>query len=303
MKSSASANGKSSCIFAYSASAKALAIAVLGCTSGQEDARMVSDPDSGLLDSVVDAGSDAELANQILGAGIDDCAMEEADLGLEMIPEIITVFQHSTSACAPLGSGVLVKNTGTVPLRIEGLAASAPEFGLVAGSLPVELSAGEFLPVRIYYRGNEEGSVEARLTVATSAGCRGFRLRGLRTSDILITRTHEAIDFGTVVPGGTSDVRELSVLREGPDADRTTTFSAFGSDPPELYEIVRATGPENQGGVCKTRDVELRFHAPLNAGEFEGALLWRITFESTAGASEGTMVVPLYATVGDVSLR
>jgi hypothetical protein len=253
-------------------------------------------PDLG-QEPMLDAGADSEVGQTTLGAGVDACAEDDSS-PVVMIPEFLTVFQHSNSACRPLGSGVLFRNDGTTSLRIEGVQASSPEFTLVGGSFPVDLAAGAFFPLRIYYQGTQEGPVEARLTFATGDGCRGFRIRGLRTPDTLVTRTHEAIDFGRLDAGATSEPRRLSVLTESAPESRIT-YHAFGVDPPGPLEIVAATSPEAEVMPCETRDVTIRLHAPLSAGPFEGSLLWRVTISTPQGDGEGTMSVPLYALIND----
>lgn len=274
---------------------------LLDCAPDADAIRGVPQSDSGPPDSAGELGNEPDRGVQTLGTGTTACADDDS-VSLATMPEFFTVFQHSLSSCQPLGSGVLLKNTGTNLLRIDGLRASAPEFGLVVeGSFPMEIGPGAFLPLRVYYRGTEDGSTEARLTVATSGGCREFALRGLRTADALITRSNEAIDFGRVGIGGVSSAQRLAVLLESGTDPAMATFSAFSVDPPELFEIVDATSPETELLGCNARNVSIRFRAPSRPGVVEGSLLWGVTAMLPDGDAEGIMFVPLYATVTDAS--
>jgi len=278
----------------------ALARGLVGCSPGAEATRWVPDSDAGPRDSGVELGNDSDPGVQTLGSGTSACADDDA-VPLVTMPESFTVFQHSVSSCQPLGSGILLKNTSTDSLRIDGLHATVPEFGLVVeGSFPIEISPGGAVPLRVFYRGTGDGSTEARLTVATSRGCREFHLRGLRTADTLITRTNEAIDFGRVGIGGVSSSQRLAVLLENGATPAMATFSAFGVDPP-VFEIVDATSPETAVLGCDTRSVTIRFRAPSTTGAVEGSLLWGVTATLQDGVAEGLMFVPLYATVTDAS--
>lgn len=246
---------------------------------------------------VGDSGPSALPSVQTIGSGTSECQTDEveSDAALEMLPDLITVFERYPAVCEQLGSGVLLRNRGPSSVRVLGLSMSSLDFSIEA-NVPIELAQGESMAVRVFYRSNDVGSTDEWLTVATTAGCQRFRFHALGTSDALITRSDEALDFGSVAPGGVSEIRRMSIVTDRRGTDTTITYSGFSIGSP-LFEVVSAParGVEPQG--CEPLEVSLRFRAPNDLGAVEGTLFWGVTIQSPVDVADALMLVKLYARV------
>jgi hypothetical protein len=176
----------------------------------------------------------------------------------------------------------LLRNTGTAPLRIVGLAFDQSVF-MANLALPVVVQPGEALSVPMRFSGEE--NIGAIMTVATDAGCRAFELSGVTGEDALFAFSAAAVDFGRVPIGGISEPRSFTFQMQfgGQLADNPGDLDQlyFGTAPEDVFEIVAGPPSPVQATSCAPIELQLRFRAPQIPGTVTGQLGYGI------GAGDG----------------
>jgi hypothetical protein len=237
---------------------------------------------------------------QVAGMGAASCASEADAAEVAMVPEFWTAFNSISSPCQTLPTGVLLKNVGDGPLRIDGMMVNVPELAIEVEELPVELAAEAFLPVRFRFLSRLEGPSEGTVTVATSAGCRKLRAYGLAVPGALQSRSAEAVDFGSVAPGQTVTRRVTSLHQRSSD-DPSSTLLGFGTDD-QGFQLVSAPA-EGPLESCVPAFVDLEFRAPQTQLDtprqhIEGTLGWDSHTITPDGEFSGFTTVSLHAATG-----
>jgi len=216
---------------------------------------------------------------------------------LELLPEFVTVFSHSTASCDTPGSGVLVRNTGAELINITAIGVSSG-FTVATSALPLTLTPGETARAVVRYsRTDNPARVDGVLRIMTSQGCTEFDVSGLATDEGLFTYSEMAVDFGTWAQGVQSEPRNIDILYQRNPDFYQAEFSGFSTDPPESFPMEAAPVSPLRPASCDSFRVSVRFAAQGDPGPVEGALLWRVQTDSPDGVAEATVFIKLYGTV------
>ncbi|MBX5484685.1 MAG: choice-of-anchor D domain-containing protein [Myxococcaceae bacterium] len=198
----------------------------------------------------------------------DDWTFPEVPVGAK-VQVTVTVRNCGTSNAAPLTITDLVK--GPNAKGIEG----DDQFSLSGVQLPVTLAAGEELTFRIFYEPTRAGEHGASVGVRTN----GFQASVARVDVQGSAREHlpcrlaitpEAVDFGTVVPGGEA-VLGVKVNNVGTDVCPVKNIR-LADDAGEVFDM---PGGEIDGVIVEPGywfSFMVRFMPPESGGTFAGAL-------------------------------
>ncbi|MET0414233.1 MAG: hypothetical protein ABW217_23180 [Polyangiaceae bacterium] len=140
------------------------------------------------------------------------------------------------------------------------------------------------------------------LTVATGRGCQSLQLKGVATepNGRLVVYSPAAIDFGSVVIGGTSEPRTITIVTQYASDMPPNTFTGFSAVDP-TFEIVSAPPGGSQPASCEPLEINVRFRAPSTPGLVESWVSWGVRTDLPEGAAEGTVLLPVYGRAVEVS--
>lgn len=227
-----------------------------------------------------DAGNSSALAQpeavfaSAVGAGLDRCADTDAGaLDLIRQPERFTIFRFvGATECESLDRSSLLRNVGSTPLRILGLAFDRPEFSTPALFSPSVLQPDEALTFVTRFRG--DAILTTTLTVATDAGCQRFEVLGVTGADGLFDTSANALDFGAVPVGGSAE-RSITLQMQftDPVAHRSQGLDevGFGTVPEGVFQIVSGPASPLRMRSCEPVELLIRLRAPQAPGPVEGA--------------------------------
>lgn len=269
-----------------------LGLILLSCGCAGRDEAMPQGVDAQEdLDSGSPSPPNEGFASSI-GGGFDVCSNAGPALSINLVrePEALTFFRFvGPSQCQSLDRSSLLRNTGTSPLRVLGVAFDRAVFSMPDLGLPIVVQPGEAIAVPVRFSGEQD--IGSTMTVATDAGCRAFEMAGVAAEDGLFDFSAAALDFGSVPIGGVSEPLKFTFqvqLGEALTANNEDLDQVgFETAPGDMFELV--SGPRSPAPVtpCTPLELQLRFRAPLIPGAFAGQLGYSF------GAGDGW--VELYA--------
>lgn len=220
------------------------------------------------------------------------CRASDPTLPLAGIPEEVLVLRHTSSPCSTNETELLVQNTSTSPLILDRVETSSATFLLEPLELPVTLLPGSTMPVGVRLSEEARGEQTGALRLSGPGGCSELPLRGIAADEAMLTLNRQALDFGVVEAGTTSETRDIVVLAQhAGDATSPTVDGVSAS--PESFQIVSAPSIPFALGSCAPVTVSVSFDAPETTGPVTGDLLLELARDGFAVF----VAVPLRATV------
>ncbi|MEM8605888.1 MAG: hypothetical protein AAGF92_02185 [Myxococcota bacterium] len=252
------------------------------------------------------------MKTAVLALGIAACGGDgsgeapfvcEEPLGaaLPMVPAM-PIAGYSPDACLP-GFSALLVNESDEAVRVErfqsGGFGADPDSGGEAGrliataELPRELGPLDGLSVELqFFTAASEVSGRTTLEVLTSEGCQRFSVISVRDGET--GNSHPlAVDLGVVGPGERSELVDVVFTSFGTPETTLTLSAGLYS---EVFEVVDPI-PPTMLRSCEPLRASVRFNAPLEAGLYEGSLLYEVETETEGGTLSGIGVIEARARV------
>ena len=207
------------------------------------------------------------------GGGGGNGAQSSTGAGVASVSPGAISFDATAVGTMAAAQSVQIRNSGTAPLAIEGVALSGPDsasFTLSSGcaaTLPVDGSC----TVKVAFAPTLAGTKSASLAVhSASATSVSVSLSGDATA-ALVAASQSAIGFGTTAVGTTSPVMPLTLTNSGTAPLSVSAIAITGADA-EMFTIASGcASPVAPGASCA---IGVAF-APTSAGTKEASLVVR----------------------------